>query len=393
MVSVSVEQAVSPSRAAAAPRRLLFIDNIRWTMILLVLSMHAVDTYSPFGNWYYRDRAPVGAGTALAFGVYQSFLQAFFMALLFFIAGYFAAASYDRKGFRRFTADRAARLGIPTLLYMMAIGPLTQYFLSRSWGSGGFVRQWLTHLADGEWLSETGPMWFCAALLGFCLGYGGLRRFGFREPRVVLAGDRRSAALAGGFIAVMAAAGFLMRLAEPEDAAVLNMHPGDFPQYLLMFAAGTLAGRGDWLVALPARFCLAFGAVALLLAAPLFAALVLFGGALHGHVAAYSGGLNLVSAGKCLWEAMVCVGMSLLLLCLYRAVFDRQGGVARWLSANAFGVYLIHPPILIAAALLLHGIAVHPIPKAAALTLLAAAGSFAASALVLRRLPLLRAIV
>ena len=80
--------------------RLLFIDNIRWSMIVLVLSMHACDTYSPFGNWYYVDRQTTGLGTKIFFGVYQSFLQAFFMAMLFFIAGYFSAAAYDRKGFR-----------------------------------------------------------------------------------------------------------------------------------------------------------------------------------------------------------------------------------------------------------------------------------------------------
>jgi glucans biosynthesis protein C len=389
MAYASLEQTVPQ----ASQRRLLFIDNIRWTMILLVLSMHAVDTYSPFGNWYYRDHAPVGFGTALFFGTYQSFLQAFFMALLFFIAGYFAVASYDRKGFARFIGDRAVRLGIPTLLYMMAIGPLTQYFLSRSWGSGGFGRQWLTHLIDGEWLSETGPMWFCAALLMFCIVYGALRRLGLKEPRITLVGDRRSAMLASAFIALMAVATFIVRIGEREGSAVLNLQLGDFPQYLLMFAAGALAYRGDWLASLPGRFCARFGAAALLLAVPLFVALVLLGGAVEGHTRAYSGGLNPVSAGKCLWEALVCVGMSLIILGLYRSVFDRQDSVARWLSANAFGVYLIHPPILIGFALLLHGIAVHPLPKAAALTLLAAAGSFTASALVLRRTPLLRRVV
>jgi glucans biosynthesis protein C len=393
MTWAPLEQTVPQPHAPPRQRRLLFIDNIRWTMILLVLSMHAVDTYSPFGNWYYRDRAAVGFGTALVFGIYQSFLQAFFMALLFFIAGYFAVASYDRKGCSRFIGDRAVRLGVPTLLYMLAIGPLTQYFLSRSWGSGGFGRQWLTHLADGEWLSETGPMWFCAALLMFCIACGALRRSGLTEPRIPLVGDRRSAVLAAAFIAAMAVATFVVRIAEREGTAVLNLQLGDFPQYLLMFAAGALAYRGDWLASVPARFCMRFGTTALLLAVPLFAALIVLGGAVQGHTRAYSGGLNLVSAGKCLWEALVCIGMSLLILSLYRSVFDRQGSLARWLSSNAFGVYLIHPPILVGFALLLHGIAVHPIPKAAALTLLAAAGSFAASALVLRRTPLLRAIV
>ena len=67
--------------------------------------------------------------TTIFFGIYQSFLQAFFMAVLFFIAGYFSAAAYDRKGFSRFLRDRLFRLGLPTLLYMLVIGPLTQYFL------------------------------------------------------------------------------------------------------------------------------------------------------------------------------------------------------------------------------------------------------------------------
>jgi peptidoglycan/LPS O-acetylase OafA/YrhL len=102
--------------------RLAFVDNIRWTMILLVLSMHASDTYSPFGSWYYTDRGDMGFGTILAFGIYQTFLQAFFMALLFFIAGYFSAPAFDRKGLGRFGRDRLLRLGVPTLLYMLVIG-------------------------------------------------------------------------------------------------------------------------------------------------------------------------------------------------------------------------------------------------------------------------------
>ena len=78
------------------------MDNIRWVVIVLVLSMHSADTYSPFGNWYYTERPKLDFGTLLFFGTYQSFLQAFFMGLLFFIAGYFTPRSYDSKGAPRF---------------------------------------------------------------------------------------------------------------------------------------------------------------------------------------------------------------------------------------------------------------------------------------------------
>jgi glucans biosynthesis protein C len=372
--------------------RLLFIDNIRWSMIILVLSMHACDTYSPFGNWYYTDRQATGLGTKLFFGVYQSFLQAFFMAVLFFIAGYFSAAAYDRKGFSQFVRDRFIRLGLPTLLYMLVIGPLTQYFLSRTWGSGGFGHQWLLHLKDGEWLSETGPMWFCAALLIFSIVYGLVRLTGWTEPAIEPGNNGRGNLSIAGFIAVMAASTFLVRIAVTEDAAVLNVHPGDFPQYALMFVAGAFGYRGGWMMELPERSCVRWASATLAPAVPLFAALLLFGGALQGQTAQYVGGFNLVSGGKCLWEALVCVGMGLLILAVYRRHFDRQGEVTRWLSDNAFGVYLIHPPILIGFAILLHGVGLHPVTKAAILTLLAAIGSFAASALVLRNSPLRRII-
>ena len=205
--------------------RLAFIDNIRWTMILLVLSMHASDTYSPFGSWYYTDRGELGFGTVLAFGLYQTFLQAFFMALLFLVSGYFAALSHDRKGTLLFARERAIRLGIPTLLYMFAIGPLTQYFLSRTWGRGGFVHQWLLHISDGQILSETGPMWFAAVLLVFSLVFALIRWLGVRAPTPQSSPPRSRDIVA--FILVMAVATFLVRVRLPENVSVLNIHPGD----------------------------------------------------------------------------------------------------------------------------------------------------------------------
>jgi peptidoglycan/LPS O-acetylase OafA/YrhL len=275
---------------------------------------------------------------------------------------------------------------------MFVIGPLTQYFLSWTWGSGGFGHQWLKHVRDGEWLSETGPMWFCAALLLFSIVYGLIRRGGRSEPKISLGDDRALGLGLAGFVIVMAASTFLVRIGIDEGASVLNVHPGDFPQYVLMFAAGALGCRGNWMTGFPERLCIRFGAVVLAASVPLIAALILFGGGLQGETQQYSGGFNWVSAGKCLWEALVCVGMGLLMLAVYRRSFDWQGPASKWLSDNAFGVYLIHPPILIGSAILLHALALNAIAKALLLTALAATGSFAASALVLRKSPL-RAIV
>ena len=362
----------APARPAAA--RLVFIDNIRWVMIFFVLSMHAAVTYSGNGGWYYKEHGLVSKPELFIFITYQAFLQSFFMGLLFFVAGYFVPGAYDKKGGLRFLRDRAFRLGLPTLLYILILGPVTEYVANGNW-------------EGGPKLGGTGPLWFCEALLIFSVVYGLARAAGWR--------DRAIAPTGGGiaiFIAIMAAATFAVRISIDGGASVLNMHPGDFPQYILMYVAGAYGYRGDWLVRLADRACLRGAAIALILSVPLFAALIVFGGGLQGDTARYSGGFNPVSAGKCLWEALVCAGMGLLMLAIYRRHFNAQGALARFLSDNAFGVYLIHPPVLIAIAIALHPLAWPALAKAALLTILAAIGSFAASAFVLRKSPL-RAIV
>jgi fucose 4-O-acetylase-like acetyltransferase len=360
-------------------------------MIILVLSMHSVDTYSPFGNWYYTDRPPrIDLATALAFGSYQSFLQAFFMALLFFIAGFFAAPSYDRKGFARFARDRWLRLGVPTLLFMVIVGPLTQYFLSRTWGTGGFLHQWLVHLCDAELLSETGPMWFAAVLLVFSLLYGCTRAV---ARTAHYEGTPPSGRSVVGFILLMACATFAVRIFVPQNVAVLNVHPGDFPQYILMFCAGILAYRRGWLENVPTRWGLPWATGLLVASAALFAALMIYGGAVHGDTSRYAGGYNIVSFGKSVWESAVCVGASLAIVVGYREFFNAQGGFAKLLSDNAFAVYLFHPPVIIVLAILLHSVAAPAPLKAALLTLSAAVVTFSLAALVVRRIPPLRRIL
>src|SRR5580692_2126131 len=108
---------VAPTR----PARLIFIDNIRWVMIMLVLSCHAAVTYSGHGSWYVREPAKLGILQDLTFLTYQELLQSFFMGFLFFIAGYFVPGAYDKKGAGRFFRDRAYRLGLPSLFFIFVI--------------------------------------------------------------------------------------------------------------------------------------------------------------------------------------------------------------------------------------------------------------------------------
>ena len=93
------------------------------------------------------------------------------------------------------------------------------------------------------------------------------------------------------------------------------------------------------------------------------------------------------------WESFTCVAMSFGLLVLFREKFPNQGRLPKFLSDNAFSVYVFHPPIVIAAARLMHGLTWHPLAKFALLTSIGVVASYALSALAFRRIPYLRAIL
>jgi glucan biosynthesis protein C len=383
-----------PIRAPLADR-LLFIDNLRWTMIILVISMHAADTYSPLGNWYFVQRTKLGMPTLLTFAAWQMYLQAFFMGLLFFIAGYFVPPSLARKGRLRFVRDRAFRLGLPVLFYMFLLGPITEYYVAHSWRAAGssFLKQWWLHIVDLEVLSENGPLWFCLALLLFSVIYAAV------PPHWRAAAsdsvDRTPPATGTliGFALAMAILTFLVRLVPPAYVTFLNMHLGDFPQYVLWFGAGVLAARQGWLPQLSFSAGMRWLAVVLPAGFVAWLTILYVGGALAGNTRPYLGGWYWQSAAINLWESFTSVALCFGLLVLFREKFQSQGPVARFLSANAFSSYVFHPPIVIFGALALYGFAWPPLVKFAILTGAAALVTFTLSGAVFRQIPLLRSIL
>jgi fucose 4-O-acetylase-like acetyltransferase len=378
------------------PHRMLFIDNIRWVMILLVVSMHAADTYSPLGSWYFVDRAPLSQPALFTFAIWQMYLQAFFMGLLFFIAGYFVPSSLEKKGPWKFARDRFFRLGLPVLLYMFAIGPITEYFFSHSWNSTeptSFGNEWVKHIRNGQFLQENGPLWFCLALLIFSLSYAAVQ-----SARPVTSDTHRVAPAPASrelvcFALVMAAGTFLVRLVLPPGTSFLNMHLGDFAQYILLFVCGTLAARGQWLRSLDYGSALRWLRVSLPVGFACWIAILLLGGAFAGNADAFTGGWHWQAAAMDLWESFTCVAISFGLLGVFERHFNFQGRLAKFMSDNAFSVYVFHPPIVIAGARLLHVVMWQPLIKFVSLTCIGIVASFGLSAVVFRKIPILRLIL
>jgi hypothetical protein len=174
--------------------RLIFIDNIRWVMIMLVLSMHAAVTYSGHGCWYVTEPAKLGVLQDLTF-----------LTLL----------------------HRAYRLGLPSLLFVFVIQPLTCYYVAGLWDtSAGF----------------------------------------FSDYHVVLI----------ALVGLTAVATFLVRIGWPMGSSFYNMQFCYFAEYIVFFVAGILAYRNSWLSGLPVMtsrrwgFAGLFGAASYALSAGVF---------------------------------------------------------------------------------------------------------------------------
>jgi peptidoglycan/LPS O-acetylase OafA/YrhL len=395
--SASLLEKSAPSAAAGGVRaeRLLFIDNLRWSAISMVVVLHAAVTYSHVGSWYFYDSAETGRTATIWLVTYQTFQHAVAMGLLFGIAGYFAQGAIERKGAAGFLRERARRLLLPLLLYMLLIGPLTQYFIAGSWHSRpphSFLWEWWHHIADGEVFSESGPLWFCLVLMAFSLVFSALHRpVPSIAERNIPPLPRLSTVLLYAW--AMASLAFIEGLINPHGGTVLNVELHDFPQYPLMFLAGVMAHRGHWPQRISSRAGRAWLIGGLLASIAIWAVAITQGGALHGNLRAYSGGWHWQAAAMDLWRAITCLCVSLGLITLYRDRFNRQGPVTSFLARNAFGVYVFHPPILIAITwalvVLPAGVALKFLVAAA----LAVAATFLFVGLVAKRTPGLRAIL
>ncbi|MHA4809117.1 acyltransferase family protein [Flavitalea flava] len=416
---VSIPGTFVKSGSKAVTGRLLYIDNLRWVMIMLVVSMHAAVTYSHLGSWYYMENSPVGLPETGIFATYQVTLQSFFMGFLFFIAGYFVPGAYDKKGVGRFVRDRLFRLGLPLLFYMFILQPLAVFCISLFHGEvvypKGFVIGYSHYITNGRWLGGTGPLWFCEALLIFCLGYALIRILGSRKKtedtanREYRTGDHirtsdpglretKTMQLPGkgqiwGFVALIAGLTFLIRFPWPNGTSFYNLQFCYFSQYVLFFIAGTYAFRGDW----PGRFTAGtgkyWGRVALLGGLSGWVALLLLGGAFNGNLSAYKGGLHWQSLGMSCWESMTGVAISLFLLVWFREKFNEQDSTSRYFSANAFAVYVFHAPILITISRMISDVHGPLLLKFIFLTLTGILVSYALCSFLFRKTPLLKRIL
>ncbi len=384
----------------SAPSRSAWVDNLRTLIIVLVVNMHACVTYSHVGGWYVNEDPEPALPVKIAFVFWQGHLQAFFMGLLFFLAGAFAHRSLRKRGSGPFLRERVVRLGLPSLFYMVVIHPFMVHVLlgyPHIPDRPSLLVLYGRYITSGRVLSGNGPLWFALSLLFFCTVLAGWRTLRGNagtdgDPGTGTAPPNAFHLLGFGVLLVIST--FLVRLAQPIGTNVLNFQLCFFPQYIAAFIVGVAAGRKGWLVPLadsrPARVAGWLG----IIGGPLLLATVAWMGGPPPEKGPtqYDGGWHLAAFGLATWEQLSGLGIGLGLLAWFHRHADHTGRFAAWLSDRAFAVYVLHAPILVALTLILHPFGTNPFLRMLLLTVTGLIASFAVADLA-KRLPGFRRIV
>lgn len=366
-----------------------WVDHVRTFVILLVVNMHACVTYSHVGDWYIVAQRDPTMPEKIPFIVWQGMLQAFFMGLLFFVSGYFAHGSIQRRGPAAFVRERLVRLGVPTLFYMLLVHPFVLLVLNpwhHRWGNWGtFYAQ---YLRTGRFLASSGPLWFAFALLLFCLGFAAVRA---RRTPSETAATTQQAPPGRKILALAIALGlttFLVRTVQPIGTNLLNFQLCFFPQYVVGFTLGIAAARDGWLSRLvESKAARVAGWLGALASPPVLIAILAAGGS--GGPEPFVGGWHWPAFALAMWEQACGVGLALGVMAWFSARMNRVTNTGRWLSERSFAVYVLHPPVVVALTMAFWNRWENPYGMAALLTVTGWLGSFLIADLA-RRLPLVR---
>ena len=362
--------------------RINWIDNLRITVIILVVILHAAVTYSGLGGWYYKENEQVDMFSTIFFAFYLTFTQAYFMSLLFMVSGYFTQRSLLQKGTGKFIRSRLFRLGVPLLIYIFIIHPLAVKLVHTDLD----INWYLDGIMELRFFGWTGPLWFVEALLLFTLIYAVIfKLFIRREFSVSLKITPLNVIF---LIAIITIVAFALRLVYPMGTDFYNLQFSFFSAYMIMFAMGILIYASGWFEQITFRDGKKWLFISLGIGIPAWLVIILFGGPMEG-IMLFEGGMNWPAFFYALWESFFCVTFIIALVGLFKYRMNGGGRFQRFLSDNAFGVFVFHAPVLIGISILLKELVLHPIAKFFLVAAIAIPVSFFVAWLV-RRIKLLR---
>ena len=367
-----------PGVKVSSKARMAYVDILRVALTMLVVAHHAAQAYGPTGgNWPITNET-----TTRVLGPFFAVNSMFFMGLFFLIAGYFVPRSYDRKGGGEFMKGRFKRIGIPALFFgWLIFAPLI--YLAEG-GSMSLV-EYVQYSYGTSWQVPYIQLWFLLHLVLYSFGYLVWRQLSKGRDEKATAVPLPTQWVIIIFAVVLALVTFVVRIWYPIDRWVplfwlIPAEIAHLPQYMAMFAVGILAYRGDWLRKFPTRSGIIWLWIGLIAAAAYYV-YALWGAEwfydVFGTGITATGGLDWRSLVYSLWEAFICVSLSIGLLVLFRERINKQPGrILAVMIGTAYTVYIIHWWVVVGVQAGFDALALAPFIKFVLVTILAIALSF-----------------
>ncbi|HYA05473.1 MAG TPA: acyltransferase [Xanthobacteraceae bacterium] len=346
----------SHSEPQAVPRSSSALANLRGIVILTVLGFHSMLAYlnwipaagSGFDNppYDWRSFPIIDSHRFFGFDLFCAWQDVYLMALMFFLSGLFVWPSLKRKTEWPFLRDRALRLGLPYAFGVTVIMPAALYPVYRlSAADPGLAGYWHGLLALPFW--PNGPLWFIWQLLALNCAAAAVRVI---APDALPALDRWSAAAERHplryFAALLAAAAVayvpLAVAFTPWAWADSGLFAVQFCRPLL-YAVYFFAGVGLGAAGIERGLIAADGPVARHWAVALAAALATLCLWMGLTALTMTGGASLtLDALADLSFVPACAAGCFFLIAVCLRFATGPSRPLGFLSANAYGLYLVH---------------------------------------------------
>ncbi len=375
----------APSAPTAQRERVAYLDNLKMMLVAVIIAGHGVAAYGSLESaWPYQDvqETQLAAATNTVFSMVLIPAALFAMGLFFLIAGQVTPGSLARKGAREFVRGRLIRLGVPLIVWTLAIWPASIWIAHLA---AGDPRSFWWQVAHGDPFLDTGPMWFVEVLLIYSLvyaGWWGLSRRGAKLEHDEAASNR-GAPLAGRKLVVLAvgisAVNVLVRPILPvASGQVGQSHLWQWPQFVALFGLGIAAARRGWFdpaVSDQIRRGCGFAALGSILAFLLVSVLIAALG-VDGDVI-FDPGIHWPAVALAVVEGPMAVGTSVWLLGqAQRRLNDRPGRLGQAMARSAYGAFLLQGVVLLVLMIALRPVGVSAEVKALMVAGLGVTGSF-----------------
>lgn len=322
--------------------RTAWADNLKVVLVAGVIAAHATMAWTGLGTWVFDER-PVREPLLTVLTLVTAVVSLFGLPLFFLIAGYFTPRSLERKGPRRFMADRALRLLVPMAAFILFFSPWIEYVDP---DNAGWSQDFWAFVPHVLWPPAPGPTWFLGVLFVLSAGYVGVRS---AWPRHRSAPKPLRLWHLFAIAALVAIASWVIRLGVPMGEERWHLAVAQAPGWLAGFVIGLLAAERGWLpmergLARDVRH-VAWAAIFLSVAA------IVASGPLGYDMELYLGGGTWQSALLAAAEGVIITTASLWVVDAFERRFDRQGPFGRELARSAFAAFLVHQAVLVALVL------------------------------------------